>query len=435
MNADVLFWIVAGGLPATCFAAIGGRCLRAFSRHDLEELCRRRNAQERFGEILRLHDQVARGVENLVILATALVIVAGTLWLFHSVTPASVEALESWLGFAGCALAWGVMISAVNLWIPWAVGRIWAEPLLYYNWPLWRFLSRSMAPLVGCSRLVDIILHRIAGRVPETPNGETFEEEIRTIVTEGHREGLLEEDAREMIEGVIELGDADVSEIMTPRTDMHMLHVAMQWDDMLEYVIGMGHTRIPVFDKNRDDIIGILYSKDLLPELAKDPDECRRKIADILRPAYFVPETKAVDDLLQEFQQTRNHMAIVLDEYGGVSGLVTIEDVLEEIVGEIVDEYDEDLVEAIKRIDDNTCEALGRVHIDEINDQLGVELPDDGDFDTIGGFVFSELGRVPTAGETLEWQDSVRITVLEATRRRIERVRIELLSENAKEFA
>jgi CBS domain containing-hemolysin-like protein len=135
------------------------------------------------------------------------------------------------------------------------------------------------------------------------------------------------------------------------------------------------------------------------------------------------------------FQQLRTHIAVVLDEYGGVSGLVTIEDVLEEIVGEIDDEYDPESVEEIERIDDNTCEALGRTHIDEINEAMNIELPEDGDYDTIGGFVLSELGRVPQSGETIVWQEKVRITVLEATKRRIDRVRISRESSDQRESA
>ena len=181
--------------------------------------------------------------------------------------------------------------------------------------------------------------------------------------------------------------------------------------------------------------MGILYTKDLIPELATSDPDSRTPLVDLLRKPVFVPETKPVDDVLQMFQQMRTHIAVVLDEYGGVSGLVTIEDVLEEIVGEIVDEYDEETVEEIQRIDDDTCVALGRAHVDEINEAMNLQLPDDGDFDTIGGFVFTELGRVPLPGESLVWQDQVQIQVLEATKRRIDRVRIERLSTGQLESA
>ena len=227
--------------------------------------------------------------------------------------------------------------------------------------------------------------------------------------------------------GLVSLGDADVSEIMTPRTDMHMLQVDLPWEQIIDDTIALGHTRIPVYDKNRDDVVGVLYSKDLLPELATSAPGSRTPIRDLLRKPVFVPETKPVTDLLQMFQQMRTHIAVVLDEYGGVAGLVTIEDVLEEIVGEIVDEYDEETVEEIERIDQDTCVALGRTHVDEINEAMDLELPDDGDFDTIGGFVFTELGHIPLPGEKLVWQGKVQIHVLEATKRRIDRVRIERL--------
>ena len=204
---------------------------------------------------------------------------------------------------------------------------------------------------------------------------------------------------------------------------------------MVESVIESGHTRVPVYDKTRDDIVGILYSKDLLPELAKGPDEPRRPLAELLRKPLFVPETKPVDDLLQWFQKSRTHIAVVLDEYGGVSGLVTIEDVLEEIVGEIDDEYDQESEDEIRKIDDDTCEALGRAHVDEINEAMGFDLPENEDFDTIGGFVFAEFGRVPAVGESITWQDAVRVTVLEASRRRVNRVRLERIRKESLEIA
>jgi len=432
VNPDLLFYLMIAGLVVAGFTATGCRSLRGFSRHQLEEICRRRDALDRFGQILRFHERVALGIEHFVIAAVVLVVTTAT-WRVWTAYPNSGIPDATYL--LGGVLVGTVTLAASVIWIPWTVTRLWAEPLLYHTWRVWRLGSQIAIPLVTCTRLVDGIFHRLAGRTAQVVDEESFEEEIRTIVTEGHREGLLEEDAREMIEGVIELGDADVSELMTPRTDMHMLHVDVSWEEMLEYVIAVGHTRIPVFRNNRDDVIGILYSKDLLPELAKSQTADRPPFAELLRKPYFVPETKAVDDLLEEFQQTRNHMAIVLDEYGGVSGLVTIEDVLEEIVGEIVDEYDDDLVEEIKRIDTGTCEALGRVHVDQINELMGIDLPEDDDFDTIGGFVFSELGHIPAPSESFVWHETVRVIVLEASRRRIERVRLERVDQKARESA
>lgn len=428
MSAAEAFWLALSGLVVTCLAAIGARSLAEFSRHELEEICRRRHASGLLGEILKHYDQAGLAAETLQVVATVELVASTVVW--------------AWLRIEGGgwpSLGMGMLVAvpillAVEIWIPRAVAQLWAEPFLYHTWSFWRFLALLLTPLVLGARFVDTLLHRVAGRMPEVPDEESFEDEIRTIVTEGHREGLLEEDAREMIEGVIELSDVAVSAIMTPRTDMVSMPVSLSWSEMLDFVVQVSHTRIPVHDKSRDDIIGILYTKDLLPVLARNADASATPWRSLLREPWFVPETKRVHVLLQECQQTRNHMAVVLDEYGGVSGLVTMEDALEEIVGEIIDEWDKDLIDGIREIDDYTAEALGRVHVDEVNERLDLDLPEDGDFDTIAGFVFTELGHVPVVGEELVW-NKVRITVLEATRRRIERVRIENLHRSQLETA
>ena len=428
----MLLWISCAALAATAFVNLGYRALRDFSRHDLGEICRRRGKPERFGEILRHHDAVALGVEIFTAFTAALGVVAGAAW---AALRWDYSADESGIELIVISLVLGLVLVFVRTWAPWAGARLFAEGFLYVTWPVWRVLAAVTKPLAWGARMLDAVLHRLFGRAPYQIDEQAIEEEIRSIVSEGHRGGLLEDEAREMIEGVIDLGDAYVSQIMTPRTDMHVLHVDLPWDELLADVIESGHTRIPVFDKTRDDIVGILYSKDLLPELATGDLQSRTAVRDLVRKPLFVPETKAVNDLLQMFQQLRTHIAVVLDEYGGVSGLVTIEDVLEEIVGEIDDEYDPESVAEIIRIDQNVCEALGRAHIDEINEAMNIELPEDGDYDTIGGLVFSDLGRVPQQGESIVWQEKVRITVLEATKRRIDRVRIERLATDQRESA
>ena len=432
MSTAQLFWISFLALFATAVISLGTRALRNFSRHDLEEISRRKGLTERFSDILQLHDTIALGLEMLAILTAALGMVAGTLGV---VQRWGISSEQLGLELIAISAVLGLILAVAGTWLPWTVARISAAEFLFHTWPLWKLLSKVASPLVWGARLLDIALHRIAGRSPQSVDEESIEEEIRAIVTDGHRGGLLEEDAREMIEGVIELGEADVSEIMTPRTDMHMVQVDTPWEEIVADVIEAGHTRIPVYEKDRDDIVGVLYSKDLLPELATGAEDSRTPIRDLLRKPVFVPQTKPVDDLLQMFQQLRTHIAIVLDEYGGVSGLVTIEDVLEEIVGEIEDEYDEQAVQEIQFTGDDTCEALGRTHVDVINEKMHLQLPEDGEFDTIAGFVFTELGRVPMVGESLIWEDQVRIEVMEASKRRIERVRIERLSADQLESA
>ena len=432
MTTTQLFWTSLISLIATALANLGARALRDFSRHDLEEICARKGRPERLGQVLRLHETLSLGIEMLAIMLATLTLLTSYLW---AVQNWQLAALDTWPHLLLTAACLGLVLAIAHIWIPWAASRVFGEGFLFYTWPVWLVLGWLATPLVLGAKLIDTALHRIAGREPQAVDEETFEEEIRAIVTEGHREGLLEEDAREMIEGVIELGDADVSHIMTPRTDMHMVKADTPWDEIVADVIEAGHTRIPVYDTNRDDILGVLYSKDLLPELATGDPNSRTPIRDLLRKPLFVPETKALDELLEMFQQVHTHIALVLDEYGGVSGLVTIEDILEEIVGEIVDEYDEEIVQEIEWIDADTCEALGRTHVDEINEAMKLNLPEGGDFDTIGGFVFSELGRVPLPGEKLVWQDQVRIQVLEASKRRIDRVRIERLDGDQLESA
>lgn len=423
MSEALLLWLAVAALLTTGVAAIGARSLTGFSRHELEEVCRRREAPQRLGEILRQYERFALAAETLQVLGTAAALATALYWAILRFHQGLIPSWQSALAEVG---AFSLALLAAEIWLPWTIARLYAEPFLFLTWPLWRAVSAIMTPLVLGAGFLDMVLHRLADRQRETSDEDLFEDEIRTIVTEGHREGLLEEDAREMIEGVIQLGDVVVSEIMTPRTDMVSIPRSLTWQEALDFVVKVGHTRIPVHDKSRDDIVGILYAKDLLPELAKGPDQPRAPWTSLLREPHFVPETKPVDVLLQEFQRDRAHMVVVLDEYGGVSGLVTMEDVLEEIVGEIIDEYDKDLVDGIREIDERTAEVLGKVHVDEINERMAVELPEEEDYDTIGGFVFTELGHVPTEGEQLVWRN-LRITVIEATRRRIERVRIEVL--------
>ncbi|MGA2620246.1 MAG: hemolysin family protein [Thermoguttaceae bacterium] len=422
MTSFGLLAVAMASLAVTCLAAIGGRALAEFSPYALKEIYRRRNRPDPLGQILRRREQVALAVQTLRTLAVAAFAGAGIAWTW----PAAAQATPDWLSRGLGLLAGAAGLLAAGIWLPWAVARLWAEPFLYLTWPIWWATSWLLWPLVWVARLVDLALRRLAGRENPTADQESFAEDIRTIVTEGHREGLLEGEAREMIEGVIELGDADVARIMTPRTDMTSLAAALSWPEMLELVIHAGHTRLPVYGRNRDDILGILHAKDLLAELAKPAQLRAEPWTKLLREAAFVPETKPLDALLRELRRSRNHMAMVLDEYGGVSGLVTMEDVLEEIVGEIDDEHDPALADGIRETGPGVYEAPGRAHLDEINERTGLELPEDADYDTIGGFVFSELGHVPVAGEQLQWRNA-RMTVVEATRRRIERVRIELL--------
>lgn len=418
------FYLACSGLAVAAFATIGARSLVRFSPHRLQELCKKAGREGRMADILRHHQQLARAAAALRILATSIALVA--IVFFHGeigATTNSTMTVSPW-NLLWPGTLWLFVLFAAEIWIPQAVVRLWATPILYHTWPFWKLLGVLLWPLALLGEIIDTFISRLAGNNTKPSDEEAFEEDIKTIVTAGHREGFLQEDAREMIEGVIELDTVEVSEVMTPRTDMVSIPKSLSWSEMLRFVIDDGHSRFPITEKNRDDVIGVLVTKDLLSELAVEC-EPEQSWDQLIRTPYFVPETKKIDQLLEEFQETRNHIAIVLDEYGGVAGLVTLEDVLEEIVGEIVDEHDEELVEDIRMVEEGICEALGKAHVDEINEAMGLQLPEDEDFDTIAGLVFSGLGHIPVVGEQLVKGDAL-ITVLEASRRRIERVRIEI---------
>ncbi len=444
-----MFYLVLTGLVFVGFSSLASRSLKSFSRHDLEELCEKRGKTKKFNRILKEYERTAAAVGMFRVLCTTAVIVCGIFWL----DPQLVSKLFASWQKAAVLVGVVIVLLATEVWLPKAVAQLWGTGFVYYTWPIWRLLTVLLYPLGLADRFVSIFFHRLAGKSQITDGEEAFEEEIRTIVTEGHREGLLEEDAREMIESVIELSDFTVSEIMTPRTDMVCIPTSLSWDEMLVELVDNAHSRVPVYTENRDDIIGILHAKDILGELAKKNPDDRRPWTDLMKEPLFVPETKAVDTLLQEFQnvkpkpngsgygdesgtRTKTHMAIVLDEYGGVSGIVTLEDILEEIVGEIVDEHDEEIEEEeIFETGENTYEMAGKVRIDDINEHLETQLPEEEDYDTVAGFIFSTLGHVPEVGENVDFEKDgrkIRFTVLEATKRRIEKVRIERIKDDAK---
>jgi putative hemolysin len=232
------------------------------------------------------------------------------------------------------------------------------------------------------------------------------EDEIRTLVDAGEEGGAIELKEKEMITGILEMGGTLVREVMVPRTDISAIDIHTPLLRALNIILEQGYSRIPVYEETIDNVVGLLYAKDLLPALRDGERE--KPIRELLRPAYFVPETKFVDDLLWELQSQRVHMAIVVDEYGGTAGLATIEDMVEEIVGEIQDEYDteEPLVQEMGP-DEYLCDA--RLGVDDANKLTGLEIPE-GDFDTLGGFIYDRLGAIPKVGDQVIVGD-VSITV------------------------
>ncbi|MCD5390843.1 hemolysin family protein [candidate division NPL-UPA2 bacterium] len=278
-------------------------------------------------------------------------------------------------------------------------------------------LSRALSPLIG------LLVFVVPGGRKTKARPFMTEEEIKRMISLGEEEGVLEEEEKEMIDSIFKFGDTKVQEVMVPRSDMVTIEANQDLDDILKLLLGAGHSRIPVFERRIDNIIGILYAKDLL-NLWEESSRAKLKVKDLIRPAYFIPETKKVNELLREFQKQRIHLAMVVDEYGGTAGLVTLEDLLEEIVGEIEDEYDKDK-ERIEILEEGIALVDGKTDIGEVNECLGIKLPEEEGVETVAGFVVDRLGRVPKVGEELIYQGT-KITVVEADRRRAIKVKIKL---------
>jgi CBS domain containing-hemolysin-like protein len=275
------------------------------------------------------------------------------------------------------------------------------------------------SPVVGLLWLLTTALTRPFGLTAQT-TPDVSEDEIRALVETGEEQGIFEEQERDMIKGVFALGDKQVHDVMVPRTDIRALDVETVGDRVLEEVVAIGHSRIPVYEGTLDNIIGILFVKDLFRRLARGEKDV--SLRGYLRPAHFVPETKRVDDLLGEMQRTKRHMTIVVDEYGGTAGVVTIEDLVEEIVGEIRDEYDVEQ-ELITPVSENEALMDGRVPFDDVRETFDLDLPPSEDYDTLGGYIVHELGRLPRAGEEVR-TDGVRFVVESLEGRRVRRVRV-----------
>jgi magnesium and cobalt exporter, CNNM family len=282
------------------------------------------------------------------------------------------------------------------------------------------FLARVLGPLV---RLLTWITRTIARTLGSevSSDAEITAAELRLIVERGGEQGVLEAEEEQMINAVIELGERRVHEVMVPRVSIVGIRADASFEEAIDVVIDEGHSRIPVYENSVDEVIGILYAKDLLPYLKSDAAP-RPAFRALLRPPVLVPESMTIDDLLHELQRRKVHIAIVLDEYGGTAGLVTIEDLLEEIVGEIQDEYDVE-EPIVTRLSDNEARIDGRADVDELRELFDIELvlEDEEEYDTIGGLFYHRVGGVPSPGDTVE-VDGLTLTVETTDGRRVGKV-------------
>ncbi|MEG6507026.1 hemolysin family protein [Nitratidesulfovibrio sp. 1201_IL3209] len=259
----------------------------------------------------------------------------------------------------------------------------------------------------------------IWSRIARLFHGRT-NDSVEQAIIEAREDGELDAEEGSMLLNILSLDDTQVQDIMTPRTDIDCVEVDNPLAEVIERIVASGHSRIPIYRDNRDNIVGVVYAKDLL-RCFVDPTGCATPVADLMREPYFVPETKNVYELLQEFRSRKNHMAIVLDEYGGTSGLVTIEDVLELIVGDIEDEHDTPRDEDIVVLDGENYQLSGRALLEDL-EELGISLDSD-EVDTIGGYLSMLAGHVPQAGEAFDLAGR-RFEVVEADAKQIRTVRV-----------
>ncbi|MCP5462096.1 MAG: HlyC/CorC family transporter [bacterium] len=292
-------------------------------------------------------------------------------------------------------------------------------------------VSLLFIPLVKCAEWIISLISIIFKIKVVQLDSSVTEEEIRTMVEIGEVAGTVEESERKMIHSIFDFGDTIVREVMSPRVEMECISQTASLLDAIALINAHHHSRIPVYKDNIDNIVGILYAKDVLNYVNTDRFS-KVTIKDVMHPPMFVPETKLVSELLHEFRKLKTHLAIAVDEYGGTSGLVTIEDILEEIIGEIQDEYDtdEEVLYTAEKNGDYLVDA--RLSVAELLELLDIDdraLEGDGEYDTVGGYVFSKLGNIPDVGEIIT-SDSLKIEVLEADKKSVKKLRIHVLTQS-----
>ncbi len=411
-------FLAGGGVLIAAFAALFfssiSFALRDFSRVKLSHALTARGKSDRLDPILDYArdlifvTSVARLFSNIMVLIS-------TLLMFQ----------ESHFGIALqyviSVLIAGVITLMTSVAIPLAAARYAGETLIaIFVGPL-QILRVVLSPITKISHGIDAVFRQASGT--PTSDSQLLEDEILSVVEEGEKEGIVDVQEREMIESVIQFRDTTTGQIMTPRPEMVAIELPTSLEAIKQTIESTGHSRIPVYERTLDHVVGILYARDLLRFIGENAGQF--DVRAVVRPALYVPETKPLRDLLQEFRLQNVHISIVLDEYGGTTGLVTIEDILEELVGDISDEHEPTEPAMLERLSDQSWDVDARVYVDELNRTLGVALPEDAGFDTLGGFITTSLGRIPTTGTTFD-HAGVKYTILQAEPHRVNRVRIDL---------
>jgi len=406
-------WIVIAAFVVSAAAVFSRSALADFSFSDVEELLRKRNRTkqdqprlERFADRLRQTRFGFRLLDD-----AARVSLAVGLWLVF----AELQVAWPWAWWAGSvALSLLVLDSLIR-----PLSAAYAEQVTLAMLRPWTAMYLLMwLPMLPFRATYDAVEALLRSQDAEG-NGDQSDDEILAAVSLGEYAGQIDEQEREMIESVLGLDQLTVDRLMTPRTEMQAVPI----DDGVAGAVALakqsGHSRLPVYDGNRDNIVGICYVKDLIGIPADELPELDR----VLRPPLLVPESKEVSELLKEFRRNRIHLAIVIDEYGGTAGLITIEDIIEEVFGDIDDEYDTEDEDEVRSIGDSDLDLDARMHVDEVNERFDLNLPENERYESLAGLITSQLGRIPEVGDVWEGE-GIHLTVLEATDRRVVRVRL-----------
>jgi CBS domain containing-hemolysin-like protein len=411
------------------FFAINAIALRTFSSAKLHEAFKNLGKESGADELIENSERLALTCSLYRLILNACIIL-----VLLSIFAADKVHLPTFFDYLIVFIIAMAIFSVVSLAIPHAWAKYAGEKTLCRTYRILQACTLVAWPILRVFRLYDELVKRLAGISDSTEEErqDQMEEEFLTDLEKQKIEGVVDEEEQIMIENVLDLSDTTVGEMLTPRTDIVAIEAHSDLNTILKIITKTGHSRYPVYEDTIDKIIGLVYAKDLLTEIGRDSNGF--KLADKMRQAYFVPETKPLRELLHEFQNQKLHIAVVLDEYGGTAGIVTLEDIIEQLVGEITDEYEKTPPAPVVEIDPQTIEVDARTYIDDLNDQFELNLPEDEDYDTIGGFVFSHLGYIPKTGSQFNYTD-LKFNISQAEPRKIKRIRIQKLPSNGRPAA
>ncbi len=415
----------AAALAITCYLSLVLGALRYYSLARFEELLASdRTRLNRLRTLLEDEDELVVAVTALRGIATTVGLVALTAAVLAFVRagveagPAMAPGLLAWVEAA--ALGVVVFVGFGHL-MPHAIGERRAEPVIIRSLPSVHYLRLVATPVLWPFLTLNRLALR-AANVEQEDEAEEIKDEILSAALAGENEGVIDEQTKDVIKNLIEFRDVSVGEVMTPRPDVVYVDASDDLQTMLRKALEHQFSRLPVIDKSLDRVVGIVMVKDLFRVALEKKDV---DVRSLIRPPNFVPETKKVADLLKELRAKRTHMALVADEYGSTAGLVTIEDCIEEIIGEIDDEHDTAEKPPIRRISDVEADLDAKVSIEEVNEELHTKIPEDEEVDTIGGFITMRLGKIPVKGDKVALNGYL-FTVTEADERRVRRVHLRL---------